>query len=78
MSTTKLTVYYDYELRDTSGIIVMDHDYEGQDKMMTAFVGEAADKFFRILCDQELAQAAINSIDWNNYYRTGEVEKEDP
>lgn len=67
----KLTVYYDSNI---DGVVVT---YLGnspnEDKIVVMLLGEDADRFMSIICNQDVARRVVNAIDWKHLDLTGEV-----
>lgn len=70
-TTEKLTVYYDCNI---DGVVVTRLGKSpNEDKIVVMLLGEDADRFMSIICNQDVARCAINAIDWAHLDLTGEV-----
>ena len=67
----KLTVYYDCNI---DGVVVTRlGNSPNEDKIVVMLLGEDADRFMSIICNQDVARCAVNAIDWEHLSLTGEV-----
>ena len=67
----KLTVYYDCDIGGVS--VTRRANSPNEDKIVVMLLGEDADRFMSIICNQDIARCAINAIDWEHLDLTGEV-----
>lgn len=70
-TTEKLTVYYDCNI---DGVVVTRlGNSPNEDKIVVMLLGEDANRFMSVICNQDVARCAINAIDWEHLDLTGEV-----
>ena len=67
----KLSVYYDCDIGGVS--VTRRGNSPNEDKIVVMLLGEDADRFMSIICNQDIARCAINAIDWEHLNLTGEV-----